>query len=185
MKCIKFIKKFKWEIAIFISLLIFLICYLINRDNSQDENEETFQINHDAFYLLNPLPPSSSSSPKKSKNKYENICREIVEKIYNKPFPSVRPDFLKNPKTGKNLELDMYNSELNLALEYNGSQHYHYNPYYHPSYDHYLSQVERDDFKRQVCKSKGITLIEIPYTVRKEDFEDYIRNELQRTKKLN
>jgi hypothetical protein len=35
-------------------------------------------------------------------------------------FKSVRPGWLENPLTGRNLELDCYNEYLKLALEYNG-----------------------------------------------------------------
>jgi len=49
--------------------------------------------------------------------KYENECRRILQCLFLKPFPKVRPDFLRNPKTGRNLELDMYNQDIALALE--------------------------------------------------------------------
>src|SRR5690606_33925395 len=65
-------------------------------------------------------------------NKNENRCRVIMEKIFGKPFPSVRPKWLKNPATRRNLELDMYchsielpgfKKPIRLAVEYDGKQH--------------------------------------------------------------
>jgi len=55
--------------------------------------------------------------PKRREWKTEEKCRNILRKIYGVDFPSARPDFLKNPVSGKNLELDCYNEKLKLALE--------------------------------------------------------------------
>ena len=57
-------------------------------------------------------------------SKGEQKCKETLEKIYGKEFLCVRPDFLRNPETNRKLELDCYNEELKLAVEYNGIQHY-------------------------------------------------------------
>ena len=43
---------------------------------------------------------------------HENECKKIIETLTGKKFYKVRPDFLRNPKTGHNLELDCYNKEL-------------------------------------------------------------------------
>jgi hypothetical protein len=55
------------------------------------------------------------------KKKHETECRRILESIYHPyTFPSVRPDFLKNPATGRNLEIDCFNNQLKIGLEYQG-----------------------------------------------------------------
>lgn len=113
-------------------------------------------------------------------NKTEEMCRKILRKIYNQPFPSVRPDWLKSPLTRKNLELDCYNEKLQIALEYNGQQHYTYTPHFHKSKKCFYAQVHRDDWKRKRCREKGIRLIEIPYWVSPIDLEDYIIKELRK-----
>jgi len=117
-------------------------------------------------------------------NKTENKCRKILERIYGLPFETIRPDWLKSPKTGKNLELDCYNQQLNIALEFNGKQHYSYVPYFHKSKKEFFSQVHRDDWKRKKCIEKGITLIEIPYWVIDTELEKYIREQLITKQKL-
>ena len=73
--------------------------------------------------------------PQESKGEKE--CRKVLENLFNKPFSKSRPDFLRNPVTGGNfnLELDCYNQELSLAVEYNGIQHYKYVPYFHRNND--------------------------------------------------
>lgn len=114
--------------------------------------------------------------PKRKKN--EERCREIFQEIFNQPFPKIRPDFLKNKKSGKNLELDGYNKDLKLAFEYQGAQHYNFTPYFHKTQEHFADQVYRDKLKKEICDQQGITLIVIPYNVPFEDLKDYIELKL-------
>jgi len=113
-------------------------------------------------------------------NKTEEICRNIIEQIYNKPFPSVRPNFLKSPRTGKNLELDCYNQDLKIAIEYNGQQHYQFTPHFHKSKKDFYAQVHRDNWKRKKCRENGITLIEIPFWIPQEKLAEFIKAELRK-----
>ena len=114
----------------------------------------------------------------KKYSKGETECRRVLENIFNKPFNSERPDFLKNTVTGGkfNLELDCYNQELRLAVEYNGVQHYKFVSFFHRNNDHFMTQKYRDDMKRRICKENNINLIEVPYTVKIEDIKDFIIN---------
>ncbi len=114
---------------------------------------------------------------KKQKKKHESRCRAIFEKIYKASFTSVRPDFLRY-KNGKNLELDGYNRELKIAFEYQGRQHYEFVPYFHKNKKAFEEQKERDIFKSNKCKELGIELVEIPDTVKMNDLDVYIMNEL-------
>jgi hypothetical protein len=102
------------------------------------------------------------------KSKGEILCKKAIEEIYEKPFYCVRPNFLKNPETGRNLELDLYNDELKIAIEYSGSQHYKWPNNYHKTYDEFISQVRRDQYKINVCDANGIYLITVPYNVPNE-----------------
>ncbi len=104
----------------------------------------------------------------------EEHCRKIFEAIYGKSFVTCRPDFLYNPETGQNLELDGYNEELAIAFEYNGKQHYEYPNAFHKSEEEFKNQVRRDIFKKKICKDLGITLISIPYHIDTNDLYDYI-----------
>lgn len=139
------------------------------------------------------LPPTlisekKSEKPKKKKIQYtmpvsgqrefdsrpEALCCSIVEEIYKKAFNKVRPDFLKNPETGSNLELDCYNDELKIAIEYSGSQHYKFPNYFHKTNEDFIKQVRRDQFKAQVCDLNGIYLITVPYWVPEHKLKEFI-----------
>lgn len=106
----------------------------------------------------------------------EDICREIFEELLNEEFPSCRPDWLKNPNTNRNLELDGYCEKLKLAFEYDGEQHFVYPNSFHKSKKEFVDQRKRDDLKERICKIKRIYLIRIPWYVK--DLEQYIRDEL-------
>ena len=122
---------------------------------------------------------NNNNNPKKDSTG-ETICRKHLESRFGMSFQKARPDFLRNPVTGGdfNLELDCFNPELRLALEYNGAQHYKYIPYFHKNKEAFLNQKYRDEMKRTKCKENGIRLIEVPYTVKPSELESYVDKEL-------
>lgn len=115
-------------------------------------------------------------SPAESKG--EALCRKILETAFRVPFPTMRPDFLVNPETGRNLELDGYNEDLHLAFEFNGIQHYKFPNRFHKSEEEFKNQVRRDLFKREACEAAGISLIVIPYSIPKSDIPKYIQDKI-------
>jgi hypothetical protein len=134
-------------------------------------------------YQAPPSPPKSFSPRKQGgDSKGELECRRVLQYLFKKPFDKARPDFLRNPVTGGsfNLELDCFDAELRIAVEYNGVQHYKYVPYFHRNNDAFLNQKYRDEMKRQKCKENGVLLIEVPYSVKLEDIKGFIEKELTR-----
>lgn len=132
--------------------------------------------------LYNVLYDSNSLTKTYSKSKGskgERECRRVLEMIFEKPFPNVRPRYLNNDVSNENLELDCYNRELGLAVEYNGKQHYEYNSFFHKDYSDFKEQKYRDTIKKQLCEKYDITLIVVPYTVKLEDIQEYLIKELR------
>jgi len=104
---------------------------------------------------------------------HEKLVRDIFEDTLGKKFVKVRPDFLKNPKTNRNLELDGYCEELKLAFEYDGEFHYK-----DLKSNDIVKTKERDALKDKLCKENGVKLIRVPYT-EKHRLEDYISSQIE------
>jgi hypothetical protein len=168
-------------VIIFGSILLFLILWII-RYFFSEEFDDNVPILDYLFYGSTRHSKNKSVKTGKRKiikeSKGELLCRDVVTKIFNKPFIKIRPNILRNNKTGKNLELDIYNDELKLAIEYNGRQHYEYIPYLHRDYQAFLDQKYRDDLKRKLCKENNIILIEVPYTIKFDDIESFLKNKI-------
>ena len=99
----------------------------------------------------------------------EEICRTLFETMFNKKFIKSKPKWLIGSK-GYLLELDGYCKELSLAFEYNGIQHYKA-VYNEPA----LKRTQiNDKLKNKICTDKKIYLINIPYTVKTDDLQQYI-----------
>jgi hypothetical protein len=116
-----------------------------------------------------------SDKPKRKRNpkKTEERCREIVEDIFQRPFPSVRPDFLRNPETGRNMECDLMNQDMKLCIERNGEQHYKHVDHFHTEAD-FSKQLQRDKLKAALLHRNGYALITIPYTIHYDILDQYI-----------
>jgi hypothetical protein len=112
----------------------------------------------------------------------EIYCKRALKNIFKNKyqFKTIRPDWLKNPETGKNLEIDLYCKELNLGIEYNGIQHYIYPNCFHKTKEQFIAQVRRDEFKKRMCNKHKLHLIVVPYKIRKDYIELYIRKKLKK-----
>ena len=122
--------------------------------------------------------------------KMQTLCGIIIQALTGKRFSPVRPSWLKNPLTGRCMEIDYYCDEFSLGIEYNGKQHYEYTPHFHkeaycaydgkvvPGTRHFELQVFRDEVKKSLCDQHGITLLIVPYTVKKEELVSYILNKI-------
>ena len=130
-----------------------------------------FEIGKNKYYQS---PPNES--------KGETECRRVLQYLFKRKFDKSRPDFLRNPVTGGNfnLELDCFDAELRIAVEYNGIQHYQYIPFFHKNKEAFLNQKYRDDMKRRICRDNGILLIEVPHTIKLEDIKGFIESALTR-----
>jgi len=114
-------------------------------------------------------------------SKGEMITRRAMERLFGKAFIRVRPNFLRNPETGANLELDGYNEELKIAFEYNGIQHYSFPGGRVKTEEDFKKQLRRDRFKLETCNRLGIYLIIVPYRIPHENILHDIWHKLHPT----
>lgn len=125
--------------------------------------------------------PQKRSKQVTQSSKGEEICRRYLEHVFERPFQKCRPPFLYNTVTSENLELDVYNADINLAVEYHGRQHYEYVPFLHnQSRINFHNQKYRDEKKIELCKKQGVPLIVVPYTVPHDRIPAFLRQEIQR-----
>jgi len=117
--------------------------------------------------------PKEHVEPKYSSRGEKETC-EAAERIFGKPFYKLRPNFLKSPLTGRNLEIDCINEELKIAIERNGIQHYVWPNYLNMTREQFEAQLQRDQFKAERLEALGYYFIVVPYTVPIDQIEAYI-----------
>lgn len=155
------------------SIIFMLICWIMGWKPKKGRAGKLQDYMDDIF--------STEIKPKKKRNskKTEDKCREIVEDIFGRPFPSMRPDFLRNHETGRNMECDLMNQDMKLCIERNGEQHYKHVNHFHTE-EEFNKQLKRDKLKASLLQKNGYTLITIPYTVHYDVLEQYIPSVLSK-----
>ena len=113
----------------------------------------------------------------------ERICREFFEQIFGKRFPKSRPKWLVN-KEGNQMELDGYCPSLRIAFEHQGLHHYSIRYSYTKNKAELKRRKELDKIKTNLCKEKGILLIQIPEVLTITTV-DSIKNIIKKACKLN
>ncbi|HTG66094.1 MAG TPA: hypothetical protein VL859_06945 [Flavobacterium sp.] len=105
----------------------------------------------------------------------------IVGSLYNESllynliqnaFPDYEVITQYSPNWLGRQRIDIFIKELNVAIEYNGKQHYEPVTYFGGK-DGFLKTVERDAMKRKKCKRNGCELIEVKYN---EDLQQTVES---------
>lgn len=187
-----------WTYLLIGSVIVIFFLWIFYANREQASSATTLQNAMEMMFSPTASPPPNrgrSTTPFPEYNNFstnnsgnqggtsigEEECRRIMEELTGKSFQKHRPDFLKNPVTGQCLELDLYNADLKLAVEYNGKQHYEYNEYMHQgSRDKFRNQQYRDYIKTQLCRENGVYLITVPYNVKRHDIKNYLMKEVRK-----
>ena len=105
-------------------------------------------------------------------NRGEQITKFIFESFTGKLFPSKRPSWLRTSGKKRSFELDGFNEELGIAFEHQGKQHYESNK----TTSRYFSDVglKNDIEKLEICKTKGVKVLEVPQIGELINLEDAI-----------
>lgn len=108
----------------------------------------------------------------------ESYIRELFSHLLGVRFIAQYPSWLKQGDDGP-LELDGYSEVREVAFEYQGEQHYMVDGYFTRD-DAALAERQRlDDLKKEICRARGVTLIEIPFEVSWDELQDYVSKRLE------
>lgn len=114
----------------------------------------------------------------------EKVTRAYFEAIFKKPFPKVRPDWLR--LNGKKLELDGFSQELGIAFEHHGVHHYKIERY-SPTKQDLARRKKVDAAKSKLCKSNNVILIivpEVPRLLPLDKLPVFLKKELRKKRIL-
>jgi len=73
---------------------------------------------------------------------------------------------LINPHTGQKLRFDFFLHKHNIVIEFDGKQHFEFNPSFHSVYgsNSLEEQMFRDNHKNTFCRNKKIKMVRIKYS---------------------
>ena len=106
-----------------------------------------------------------------NKHKYKECKNSLTCRQYE--FDIYLPYNENNVKINKNIP------KTGIIFEYDGVQHFRFNPYFHKTEEKFDSQIHSDKEKNLFCKNNNIKLVRIPYTSKtKEDITRDIESAL-------
>ena len=118
------------------------------------------------------------------RNNKERFVKDVLEAISEKKFEKKRPEWLKTDD-GKRLELDCYNEELKIAVEYNGDQHYKLCKF-NKFDENKLKEIKQfEEVKKIKCQEQDIKLLIIPFWKTHDEIVDIIKKLLNSTKEID
>lgn len=162
----------KTKIVIVIVIILIILFYF-----AWKKETITTEVPKPDFKVFKKKPEKAVKT--KAPGSREEKCRDIIEKLTGRAYPTIRPNWLVNPKTGRKLELDGYCADLRSAFEYNGKQHYVFPNSFHKTIEDFDNAMERDEHKVETCREYGVRLLVIPYSLRDEHLEPFIKQHLK------
>jgi hypothetical protein len=112
-------------------------------------------------HLNRSLPPNASRGQKHlSKILNDIFCTNGVcmTVVYEQPLDQLASSDIIDYYKVNGMSVDFYIKELNIAIEYQGRQHYS------DDIGYFKGQQNRDTRKREFLEDVGTKLVEIPYT---------------------
>lgn len=100
---------------------------------------------------------------------------KLFEKLKNS-FNTVEILWEFSPNWLEKQRFDIYLPELNIAIEYNGIQHYEIKNNLFGGKEGFIKTQERDKLKREKCRLNNCTLFEVKYDYDDNDYEDLVTN---------
>ena len=143
------------------------------------ENKAIITCRNHGEFPQEPIVHANGHGCPKCLKKNQTMVYDFLSEIFpdQEIFYDFRHPELRFSQSNATMELDIWIPEISLAVEYQGEQHFE--TFWKGAVDLTESQTlestqRRDEEKRKACLSKGITLVEIPYTW--DRTLDYVRN---------
>lgn len=90
---------------------------------------------------------------------HKRESEHFIRKLFpHHEFSRSKPKWLTH-----NLELEIYNDSLKIAVEYQGHEHYEYHHDIHKNKVGFKYQNRMNKLKAKLCKQNGVCLVVVPY----------------------
>ncbi len=169
------------NVLIVIILVLVIILALIWR-GSTGLNAGLFSVTTPVGMVTGGAPKKITSSSdivkdiiKQPRSKSEAAVISYLKSLTGKEFPTVLPSWLI--WKGNRLELDGYNRELMIAVEFSGPQHTKWNSS-SESYTKYFDRIVRDVVKVRTCRKHKIKLMVIDASLPSRHWRTYVWSRL-------
>lgn len=120
-------------------------------------------------------------------SKLEEAVQIALQGMFGVGFSKIRPTWLRNPASGRALELDLAGevpvsaTERRLiAFEIDEVHHFCFPNGRHKSIEEFELQKYRDAIKTSMCREHNVVLIRVPFTVARKDVEAFLHQELRK-----
>ena len=110
--------------------------------------------------------------PRDTSSVSERAFKAAVEERLGFKLDKDWPDWLRNVTT-YHMELDMFNAEEHIAIEYNGPQHYVVDGKYNKTINDLQRQQQRDERKAMLCKQHHVQLISVKASCPAQEMLDF------------
>ena len=106
-------------------------------------------------------PPYPTRARDTTSSASERRFKAALEARTGVQFVKAWPPWLRNPATGAQLELDLWNAALWAAIEYDGPHHWTYPNAFHKSVEEFERQRARDAAKDALCAARKVALLRV------------------------
>lgn len=99
-------------------------------------------------------------------SKLEDTVEHTLRRLYtntggkSRYERNYRPDWLLY-ENGRSLELDFFIPSISIGVEVQGEQHLEFSPFFHASPDDFEKQKQRDTWKKETCRRRGVLIVEV------------------------
>lgn len=121
-----------------------------------------------------PVGDIVAASDSRSRSKLHVEARKILYELF--PTMRILEEVPIKPRTINTQYLDFYISQIKIAVEVHGQQHYKFNSMFHASAQDFLHQKRKDADKKDWCEINNITYIELPYNKKVEEWKEIIQS---------